>query len=368
MSDEKTPENIMSAEEQFDQYGRLLNPNGAGVKDMILAAISGKKEEFHFYHISRDASEDRARSFEQGIKAAAGTGYGGQSSGFYCWTNEEQANKCFAGWAIGADAEWAKKTFGLDTTLKDGNALKVEITIPADAVKYPDFQLDNEQHPNKNRGRDRSIWLDFWEAQKHIFNDGNFTFKDSAGNSYKGISWDEEKHCPVLLMSDGVGNEKKKYMETTRAEDSELTQSVNDYFCRCNPEFRENYDALIKAVAKNEREVVINGRVLHTQNIALKYCGEAALENVKISKMHSNFGTDEKISGAKTVTYGEHKVSFNEEPLFFSNKALENKMAQLRQRVSGGNAATERAPQDNGLSSAAKLIWDKIKAKSNLPE
>ena len=320
------------------------------------------ENEFYFYHISRNASNERVRSFENGISGVSGTGYGGQSSGFYCWTNEEQANKYFASLAIGADVEWAKKNFGIDISLKNGDALKIEVIVPASSVCFPNFQLDNEQHPNISRGRERSIWLDFWESQKHIFNDKDFTFEDKVhGSSYEGIAWDDEKRCPVLLMKDVLGNEKKKYIETTNSEDSELTQKINDYFCFLNPEFSKNYNVLVKAVAKNEPEIEINGKVLHTQNIAIKYCGLALLDNFKISRMHTNFGTNEKLSCTQTVSYNDKRVSFNEVLLFMTHKALNNKLANLRKKSA---KIADKTLKHTGAEDKPKYITKNVRISS----
>jgi hypothetical protein len=62
------------------------------------------------------------------------------------------------------------ENFGIDIRLKNDEALKIEVPLKKDTIRYPDWQLDNEQHSNKNRGRERSIFLDFWEAQKNEFN------------------------------------------------------------------------------------------------------------------------------------------------------------------------------------------------------
>ena len=286
----------------------------------------------YFFHISRDASDEKLESFKKGIDSAVGIGYGGQRSGFYCWTNEEQANKLFAQWAIGADAAWAKEKFGIDITLKDGNALKLKIPVEENSVKYPNYQLDNEQHANKNRGRDRSIWLDFWEAQKDLFKKENqFQIGDIP---CRGMEWDEQAHCPVMIIQKENSLEKIS-VNSTRAEDSLRTQAINDYLADKYLSYRENYDKLLMAVALNEQEIQIGNKILHPQNIALKYCGDERLTDMEISKLHSNFGADEKIDACKTVRYGEHSVQYTEEVLFSSRQQdfNLNKLNDIRKKL-----------------------------------
>lgn len=190
---------------------------------------SERDDILYFYHISRDASDEKANSFQQkGIVPSRGTGYGGQKSGFYFWTDENQAHKCFARWALEIDADWAEKTFGIDIRLKEGNALKIKVPIHRKSIQYPDFQLDNEQHPNKSQGRERSIFLDFWQSQKEIFSKDN-RFKCGDKNIV-GTSWDEDKNCPILLMETDQGIV-SECVDSTKAEHSFRTQAINDCFC-----------------------------------------------------------------------------------------------------------------------------------------
>lgn len=102
-------------------------------------------EYLKFYHISRDASSEKANDFlSEGIVPERGNGYGGQSDGFYCWTSKNRADKYYCSLLVAADAEWAMENFGIDIRLKNGEALKVEVPVKKDTVKYPDWQLDNE--------------------------------------------------------------------------------------------------------------------------------------------------------------------------------------------------------------------------------
>jgi len=282
----------------------------------------------HFFHISRDASDERLESFKKGIDSAFGTGYGGQQSGFYCWPNEEKANECYAMWATGTQAAWAKEKFGKDITLQDGNALKLKISVDESSVKYPDYQLDNEQHPSPSFGRERSIWLDFWEAHKNLLNQENLL--QIAGTTYN-IGFDEHNHCPVLITEDG----KITNINSTLAEESFRTQAINDYLADKYPSYRENYDKLLMAVAFNEPEIQIGDKIIHPQNIALKYCGSERLTAMEISKLHSNFGTDEKITDFKSASYGGYDVHYTEEILFSSQQQNFNlsRLNDIRKRL-----------------------------------
>lgn len=269
----------------------------------------------YFFHISRETSDERFESFKKGIDSALGTGYGGQQSGFYCWPNEEKANECYAMWAIGTQAAWAKKEFGKDITLQNGNALKLKIPIDENTIKYPDYQLDNEQHPAQNDGRERSIWLDFWEAQKDLFKKENRL--QIEGVTYS-MDFDEQNHCPILIAEGENG--KITNINSTLAKESFRTQAINDYLSDKYPSYRENYDKLLMAVALNEPKVQIGDKILNPQNIALKYCGSEKLTVIEISKLHSNFGTDEEIADFESASYDKYNIQYTQKVLFSSQQ------------------------------------------------
>ena len=87
-------------------------------------------EYLKFYHISRDASDEKANQFlTKGIAPKQGNGYGGQGKGFYCWTSEDRANKYYCSLLVATDAEWAMKNFGIDIRLKNDEALKIELLV-----------------------------------------------------------------------------------------------------------------------------------------------------------------------------------------------------------------------------------------------
>jgi len=292
----------------------------------------------YFFHISRDASDERLESFKEGIDSALGTGYGGQQSGFYCWANEKKANECYAMWATGTQAAWAKEEFGKDITLQNGNALKLKIPIDENSIKYPDYQLDNEQHPSPNDGRKRSIWLDFWEAQKDLFKKENQV--QIKGVTYS-MDFDEQNHCPILIAEGENG--KVTNINSTLAKESFRTQAINDYLSDKYPSYRENYDKLLMAVALNEPKIQIGDKVLNPQNIALKYCGSEKLMVMEISKLHSNFGTDEKIVNSNNARYGGYNVQYIERVLFSSEQQNFNlnKLNDVRKKLPYSSPVSE---------------------------
>lgn len=284
----------------------------------------------YFYHISRDASDEKLESFKRGIEPSLGTGYGGQKSGFYCWPNEAKANECYAMWATGTQVAWAKEKLGKDISLQNGDALKIKIPVDENSVKYPDYQLDNEQHPDPNRGRERPIWLDFWEAQKDLFKKEN---RLQIGDVVYNMDFDEQHHCPVLI-AEGE-NKEVIYVDSTLAEESFRTQAINDYLSDKYPSYRENYDKMLMAVALNEPKLQIGDKTLYPHDIALKYCGNERLTDMEISKLHSNFGTDEKIVDYQSAQYRKYDVQYTENLLFSSQKQSFNlsKLNGIRKKL-----------------------------------
>ena len=104
-------------------------------------------EYLNFYHISRDASDEKAKKFlSEGIVPEQVNGYGGQSNGFYCWTNEDMTDKYYSSLLVAADTERAMEKFSIDIRLKDEEALKVEISVKKDTIQYPDWQLSKKEH------------------------------------------------------------------------------------------------------------------------------------------------------------------------------------------------------------------------------
>lgn len=300
-------------------------------------------EYLKFYHISRDASEEKANQFlAKGIVPEQGNGYGGQSKGFYCWTSEDRANKYYCSLLVAADAEWAMKNFGIDIRLKNNEALKIEIPVKKDTIKYPEWQLDNEQHPNVKRGRNRSIFLDFWETQKNEFNANvNFEIENSLGekNIVNKLGWDNETKCPIIEYTNSSGQKIIEKVDNTNANNSYRTQAINDYLCSKSPSYKNNYDKLVQAVASNQDNININGTLLHTSDIPIKYCSREPIRDMNVSKLRGeivyNPDTNKRTApeSANEMTWGDYRISVKEQKLYNTRDETSKKIENLRNRL-----------------------------------
>lgn len=302
-----------------------------------------------FYHISRDASEQTSEKFlERGIIPNAGMGYGGQTQGFYCWTSEERAQKYYCSLVVAADAEWAMEKFGIDIRLKDGNALKLETKIKKSDIQYPNWQLDNEQHANAKRGRNRSIFFEFWESQKKHFQNREskcgFTIRPNSNEEYqvKGLNWNEEKNCPVIIY-EKEGKVVSEDVDSTKAEYSFRTQAINDYLCEVCPEYKNDYNKLIFGVAENKEEIEINGHKLHTRDIAIKYCSAEPLQDINVYKLHGEIAYDPNAQkryieeSNEEYQWGEYRVKIQEEKLSKSANSNSKYLEQVKQKLAKYN-------------------------------
>ena len=279
-------------------------------------------EYLKFYHISRDASSEKANDFlSEGIVPERGNGYGGQSDGFYCWTSKNRADKYYCSLLVAADAEWAMENFGIDIRLKYCEALKVEVPVKKDTVKYPDWQLDNEQHPNVKRGRDRSIFLDFWESQKYEFNvDVKFEIENSSGEKciVNRLGWDNEVRSHIIEYAMPSGQLVVEKADNTNANNSRRTQAINDYLCANSPLYKSNYDKLIQAVAANSEGVNINGTLLHTSDIPIKYCSPKPIKNLDVFRIKGTVAYDPETNlrtepeSVDEVAWGNYRILMKE--------------------------------------------------------
>lgn len=296
-----------------------------------------------FYHISRDASDQTAEQFlDRGIVPNAGMGYGGQTQGFYCWTSEERAQKYYCSLVVAADAEWAMEKFGIDIRLKDGNALKLEAKIKKSDIKYPNWQLDNEQHANVKRGRERSVFFEFWESQKEHFQNKecDFTISPNSDEEYhvKGLNWNEEKKCPVIIY-EKEGKLVSEDVDSTKAEYSFRTQAINDYLCRHNPEYEKSYNQLIIGVAENKPEIEINGYKLHTRDIPIKYCATEPLQDINIYKLHGEVAYDPDTQkryieeSNEEYQWGDYRIKIQEEKLSKPTNSNSQYLEQVREKL-----------------------------------
>lgn len=296
-----------------------------------------------FYHISRDASNQTAEQFlKRGIVPNAGMGYGGQTQGFYCWTSEERAQKYYCSLVVAADAEWAMEKFGIDIRLKDGNALKLETKIKKSDIKYPNWQLDNEQHANLKRGRERSVFFEFWESQKEHFQNRecDFTINTNSHEQYqvKALNWNEEKRCPIIIYEKD-GKLVSEDVDSTKAEYSFRTQAINDYLCKVCPEYKNDYNQLILGVAENKPEIEINRHKLHTKDIPIKYCSAEPLQDINVYKLHGEIAYDPDTQkryieeSNDEYQWGEYRIKIQEEKLSKSANSNSKYLEQVKQKL-----------------------------------
>jgi len=296
-----------------------------------------------FYHISRDASEEKINKFSsEGIVPLLGNGYGGQKKGFYCWTNEHRANKYYCSLLVAVDADWAMENFGIDIRLKNGKALKIEIPVQKNAIRYPDWQLDNEQHPSIKRGRVRSIFLGFWETQKKEFNiDVNYEVENSLGEKYvvKRLDWDKKSHCPIIEWINPKGEIETQKADNTNANNSFRTQTINDCLCNHSVSYNCNYNRLIQAVATNQDTLEIDGTLLHTSDIPIKYCSSVPIKNFKITKIYGTATctspTETKTESNTQIRWGDYLIKMDEYTVAnIENNIWQSKVTKDRRVIS----------------------------------
>lgn len=316
-----------------------------------------------FYHISRDASDERVQQFlEKGVAPAEGNGYGGQSKGFYCWTSEVRANKYYASLLVAADADWAMENFGIDIRLKNGEALKIGVPVALDEITYPKWQIDNEQHPAPKRGRERSLFLDFWEAQKEEFNQQvQFEFENALKEKCVAhqFAWNENERCPVLYYTNARHEDKQDIVNSTNANNSSRTQAINDYLCENSLSYRQNYNQLIQAVAQNLYQTEINGKALFTSDVALKYCADEPLLKVEVSKICGAVAYDaekgERLlpESADEMAWGEYRIVKHEQKFSRSGVNVTQEMSEVRQKVGGKKINLEDETQSTQMDKQA---------------
>lgn len=310
-----------------------------------------------FYHISRDCSAETIVNFaENGIQPASGRGYGGQSGGFYCWTSNENAEKYYRSLLAEDDAKWAKDTFGTDIRLKDGKALKLKISVNEENLKNPNWQLDNEQHAFQKAGRNRSIFLDFWEANKDCFNNNSVDFDMVKENGEKqkvcALNWNEEKHCLTLTSQTDDGQMFEEDVLSTKAEDSYRTQAINDYLCHTSKSFDDNYNKLLLAAAQNKHSVDINGKELFTERLAIKYCGQEPIKDIELSFLQGEItvAPDRGINNPRPgdVAHGSspYRLYYEEKKV---NVEMYQKLKNLKDRVHAPSAQKNFNPINNIL-------------------
>lgn len=237
--------------------------------------------EHTFFHISANA--DFASVFLNTGACSIGHGQGGQSDGFYVWTNRKAAYKHII---------FKNRTtlFKPNSDFQDGTGLIVGITVPVATIKYPTWQLDLESvsgleelwykhHAFLNKAaHNLRIPLNADQSEN-----GKFTYLTGLSCSF----YAGEDCCPVIWVerqhyTGGYGIKKVRlgYFENT-VHNSGISQIITDFFCQNNHAFVRDYNALMQSKLKT------------SAGAALKYTGRetlpiSSLDRIKIID-HASF-------------------------------------------------------------------------------
>ncbi len=297
-----------------------------------------------FYHISRDIDSNKLyHLMKNGIEPAKGEGVGGQEPGFYVWTDKKAAERFLMGLVLEDDVEHFNKEENKDIRLQRGKALLLEYSTTANNITIENgWQIDNEQHPNDEFGRERSLFLDFWEHHKDLFNNDvniNISPKKGESSTITHLSWDKEKNIPIVETKDSTGQLKSYLVEDTKASTSFMTQAINNYLCESSDIYRNNYNKLMQGIVNNNQTTTVDDKDFATKNIALKYCGNEALKIkeaslLRTSVVHNRFNGQrgEPLEGGTEITRRREGkdsiISYTQTSLTSNN--LTNRIAKLK--------------------------------------
>jgi hypothetical protein len=107
-------------------------------------------------------------------------------------------------------------------------------------------------------------------------------------------------------------------VDNTNANNSNRTQAINNYLCENSSAYRGNYDQLVQAVASNQGNVNINGTLLNTSNIPIKYCSQVPLSNLNVSRVKGGVVYDPEIGkraepeATDEIAWGDYRISMKE--------------------------------------------------------
>ena len=240
-----------------------------------------------FYHVSTEVSDFKS-FFREGAKAV-GKGIGGQTDGFFVWTNEQKAIRHFS-------------HFLNDFT---NEAMIIGITVPKADISYPIWQQDmevaygiydlwkkygdfiNQKGHNLNITFDKKHQTFGWNFKKIT----DFSYEKEYSNFAKKYY---EDICFKGIDETGKSIKKAIWEEPGGAEDSVNFQILTDWLCQNNSDFRKDYDALMQKI------------ITHSQHgFALKYTGTASLPIT--SAQHVKINEDGSIQ--KTIVFEAQKGS-----------------------------------------------------------
>lgn len=236
------------------------------------------------YHVSTEV--DTFKSFFREGAKAIGKGIGGQSDGFYVWTNEKAADN---------HIRFLHEDPFADKVLKNNEAIIIGISVPQKSISYPLWQQDMEacqgifklwtkygDFINKN-GQNLIIPFDI-EDKPLGWNFLTFTGfsyekkyshldqKEWYNISFKGIDERGREKIKIMTRSLDTLNENAE-----GTDDSVKFQILTDWLCQNNLDFKKDYDHLMQKMCSSEK------------GGALKYTGIESLaitkaEHVKINE------------------------------------------------------------------------------------
>lgn len=251
------------------------------IKKLLKESKIDPSDTVEFYHISDDVHF--MKDFLDNGAKAIGKGVGGQKTGFYVFPTRKKAEKHISFKdTYGRNPEY----YGSDFS-KDGGLL-VGVRIPKQLIQYPDWEIDYE-------GNEVLIPL-FAKYQDAILNTKDFTVQtddgeikhysivranpvEEAGRSFKYQNLNNDRNSGYFhVVSDG-GTIYTPYI-----------QGLCGTLCKNNPEFRKDYNLLLK-------------KVVQSGKASLKYTGEKPLTISHLSLIQ----TDTKGKFEETVLYTDQK-------------------------------------------------------------
>ena len=165
------------------------------LNNTLNAEIKKEAETVVFYHVSTEV--DDFKSFFREGATAIGKGVGGQTDGFYVWTNEKAADQ---------HIRFLYEDPFADKVLKNDEAVIVAVSVPKASLSYPVWQQDMEKGVDIFK-----LWI------KH----GNF-INENADNldipfdtQDKPLGWDFSKFTGFSCEKKVSNYDQKRYYKIT---------------------------------------------------------------------------------------------------------------------------------------------------------
>lgn len=225
---------------------------------MTLQKTLEQKQTVRFYHVGTNP-DDFKSFFKEGAKPI-GQGVGGQANGFYVWTNENLADSHIQflnfqqmlkeAVIVSVDTEKEKITYPLwqaDVECAPG--------LCGLYAKYQDFINKEMQNLNIQLPKNESLLTSIQSVQCKKENDAiNLTFKGAS------------HFAPTMQQN---FTRKANDNPCQGYADAVFFQTLTDYLCQNNPDFKQDYNHFMQ-------------QSLRTEGIALKYTGK---ENLPVSSI-----------------------------------------------------------------------------------